>query len=417
MEHSLRRFFRKLGPGFITGASDDDPSGIATYTSVGAQFGLHLLWTSVLILPFMTAVQEVVARIGMVTGEGLTSAIRKRFSRVTLLLVVGLVFFANSINIGANLGAMADAVRLLVPQIPFAVATIGFTIFILLLEIFVSYKTYAKILKWLAFTLLAYLATAILVTTNWAEVFHAAIIPHMEFSRDFILAFVAVLGTTISPYLLLWQADEEVEEEISMGRDTVEKRKGATALELHEMHQDVATGMTFSNLMMFCIILTAANVFFHGGLHSITTSAEAASALAPVAGRFAFWLYTIGIIGTGLLSIPILSASASYALAEAFDWHNGLYRKLKEAHGFYGAITIATLCGLLLNFSGIEPIQALLWAAVVNGLIAPVVLFIVLVLANDSKLMGRHTSSLGSNILVGLTAVGMTAAAVLFFLL
>ncbi|MBP9869605.1 divalent metal cation transporter [Patescibacteria group bacterium] len=415
MENPLRRFFRHLGPGFITGASDDDPSGIATYTAVGARFGFGLLWTSILVLPFMIAIQETVARIGMVTGEGLTAAIRKRSSRATLLLVVFLVFVANSINIGANLGAMGDALRLLVPQIPFAVATIGFTILILILEIFVTYKTYAKILKWLALTLLAYLLTAILVTTNWSAVLKGALIPHFELTKDFVLAFIAVLGTTISPYLLLWQANEEVEEEIANGRKTVNRRKGANAEELQEMHRDVTTGMTFSNLIMFCIILTAASVFFSNGIHDIATSADAAKALTPLAGKGAFWLYTIGIIGTGLLAIPILSASASYALSEAFGWKNGLAHKLHEAHGFYGAITIATLIGLLLNFSGIAPIQALIWAAIVNGLVTPVILFVVLKIANDPKLMGEHVNGLASNILVGFTAVIMTGAAGLLF--
>ena len=415
MENPLRRFFRHLGPGFITGASDDDPSGIATYTAVGARFGFGLLWTSILVLPFMIAIQETVARIGMVTGEGLTAAIRKRSSRATLLLVVFLVFVANSINIGANLGAMGDALRLLVPQIPFAVATIGFTILILILEIFVTYKTYAKILKWLALTLLAYLLTAILVTTNWSAVLKGALIPHFELTKDFVLAFIAVLGTTISPYLLLWQANEEVEEEIANGRKTVNRRKGANAEELQEMHRDVTTGMTFSNLIMFCIILTAASVFFSNGIHDIATSADAANALTPLAGKGAFWLYTIGIIGTGLLAIPILSASASYALSEAFGWKNGLAHKLHEAHGFYGAITIATLIGLLLNFSGIAPIQALIWAAIVNGLVTPVILFVVLKIANDPKLMGEHVNGLASNILVGFTAVIMTGAAGLLF--
>jgi NRAMP (natural resistance-associated macrophage protein)-like metal ion transporter len=415
MENPLRRFFRHLGPGFITGASDDDPSGIATYTAVGARFGFGLLWTSILVLPFMIAIQETVARIGMVTGEGLTAAIRKRSSRATLLLVVFLVFAANSINIGANLGAMGDALRLLVPQVPFAVATIGFTILILILEIFVTYKTYAKILKWLALTLLAYLVTAILVTTNWGAVLKGALIPHFELTKDFVLAFIAVLGTTISPYLLLWQANEEVEEEIANGRKTVNRRKGANAEELQEMHRDVTTGMTFSNLIMFCIILTAASVFFSNGIHDIATSADAANALTPLAGKGAFWLYTIGIIGTGLLAIPILSASASYALSEAFGWKNGLAHKLHEAHGFYGAITIATLIGLLLNFSGIAPIQALIWAAIVNGLVTPVILFVVLKIANDPKLMGEHVNGLASNILVGFTAVMMTGAAGLLF--
>ncbi len=415
MENPLRRFFRHLGPGFITGASDDDPSGIATYTAVGARFGFGLLWTSILVLPFMIAIQETVARIGMVTGEGLTAAIRKRSSRATLLLVVFLVFVANSINIGANLGAMGDALRLLVPQIPFAVATIGFTILILILEIFVTYKTYAKILKWLALTLLAYLLTAILVTTNWSAVLKGALIPHFELTKDFVLAFIAVLGTTISPYLLLWLANEEVEEEIANGRKTVNRRKGANAEELQEMHRDVTTGMTFSNLIMFCIILTAASVFFSNGIHDIATSADAAKALTPLAGKGAFWLYTIGIIGTGLLAIPILSASASYALSEAFGWKNGLAHKLHEAHGFYGAITIATLIGLLLNFSGIAPIQALIWAAIVNGLVTPVILFVVLKIANDPKLMGEHVNGLASNILVGFTAVIMTGAAGLLF--
>lgn len=417
MLNTIRKFFKRFGPGFITGASDDDPSGIATYTQVGARFGFGQLWSVVFTFPMMMAVQEMVGRIGMTTGRGLTANVRKLLPRWVLYIFVLLLLAANTINIGADLGAMADASRLLYPNIPFVVYAFGFTVLILVLEIFISYKTYARILKWLAFTLLSYLVTAIFVTSDVGELIRGAFVPHFEFTRDYFMLITALLGTTISPYLFIWQSDEEVEEEISEGRLTLKQRKGATKREMLDMREDTFAGMGLSQLIMFCIIVTAANTFFKNGLHDIQTSAQAAQALVPLAGHFASLIYSIGIIGTGLLTVPVLSASASYAMSEAFGWKEGLYKKFKQAHGFYGVITISTLVGLLINFVGINPIQALIWAAVLNGVVTPPLIFIILKVANDKKVMGKWVNGRWSNILGGAAFLATAVCAILMFAL
>jgi NRAMP (natural resistance-associated macrophage protein)-like metal ion transporter len=417
MPNPLKKFLARLGPGFITGAADDDPSGIATYTQVGAQYGFGQLWTVAFNWPLMIAVQEMMGRIGMVTGQGLNAVLRRRYPKPLLWTVVLIVFIANSINIGSNLGAMADSTRLLFPTLPFAALLIGFTAFILILEIFVSYNTYAKILKWLTLSLFSYVATAFIVTTDWGAVLQGALIPHISFDKGFIMAIVAVLGTTISPYLFIWQADEEVEEEIAMGRTTVAKRRGATASEISDMRRDTFIGMSFSQIITFFIMVTAAGTFFRHGLYDIQTTAQAASALEPLAGRFASHIFALGIIGTGLLAVPVLSASASYALSEALRWKNGLYKQLHEAHGFYGAITIATLIGLLINFVGINPIKALYLTAVLNGIVTPPLIAIILLVANDKRTMGRWTNGRWSNIFGGAALIATTAAVALLFAL
>lgn len=413
----LRSLLKRLGPGFITGASDDDPSGIATYTQSAARFGYAQLWTAAWSLPFMIAIQEMTARLGMVTGQGLAATIRKRYPAWVLWLVVVLVFTANTVNIGANLGAMADATALLLPGAPVAVYAVGYAIVILLLEIFITYKTYANVLKWFALSLFSYVVTAAVVTVDWSVVVFHAVVPTFVLERDFILMLVAILGTTISPYLFLWQSSTEVEEEIAEGRTTLVRRRGASTKEIREMRADVAGGMTFSNLIMFFIMTTAAMAFFGNGLHDIGSSAEAARVLEPFAGRFASLVFAIGIIGTGLLAVPVLSASASYALSDALGWSGGLYKKLRQAHGFYGAITIATLVGLLMTFFGVNPIRALILAAALNGLVAPVLIFIILRLANDGRVMGRWTNGPLSNVLCWGTFAVMTVSAVLLFVL
>jgi NRAMP (natural resistance-associated macrophage protein)-like metal ion transporter len=417
MALTLRSLFKKFGPGFITGSSDDDPSGIATYTQVGAQFGLGQLWTTVFIFPLMTAVQEMSARIGMVTGEGITSVLRKRYSKLLLWVFVFLLLAANTVNIGSDLGAMADAAHLLIPKLPFAVCLLLFTLLILILEIFLTYKAYANVLKWLCLSLLSYVATAFIVTTNWGDVFRHAIIPQMQLTKDFMLAIVAILGTTISPYLFLWQAHEEIEEEIADGRKTVAARRGGNAKEMRDMRVDTVIGMSFSQIITFFIITTAAITFFHHGLHNIQTSAQAAQALVPLTGRFAALLYTIGIIGTGLLAVPVLSASASYAISDAYGWSEGLYKKFRDAHGFYGVITLSTLVGLLINFIGINPIQALIWSAVLNGLITPPLIAIMLLIANNEKIMGTWKNGWISNALCIATLILTAVAGVLLFVL
>lgn len=409
--------WQKIGPGFITGSSDNDPSGIATYTQAGAQFGFGQLWTAFLILPFMTAVQEMAARISMVAGSGITAVLRQKYPKWILWIFVSLILIANTINIGADLGAMADAAHLLIPAIPFPVYALFFTFLILFLEIFLTYKVYANILKWFAMTLLSYALTAFIVVTNWSELLVHAIIPTIQFNRDFILSIVAIFGTTISPYMFVWQSHEELEEEIANGRTTKELRKGATKTELVDMQHDTAIGMSFSQCITFFIISTAAMTFFKNGLFDIQTTAQAAQALEPLAGRFAALLYTAGIIGTGLLAVPVLSASASYALADGFGWREGLYRKFREAHGFYGIITLSTLVGLTINFVGINPIKALIWTAVVNGLITPPIILIMLLIANNQKIMGKHVNGKVSNFLVSGTLVITTIASILLFVL
>ncbi len=417
MPNLLRRILKRFGPGFITGASDDDPSGIATYTQSGAGFGLGQIWTVLFMWPMMISIQEMVARIGMVAGQGLTSVVRKKYSKWILYVLVFLVLVANTINIGADLGAMADTTRLIIPQVPFAVLAIGYTVLILFLEIFITYKTYAKVLKWFALTLLSYVVTVFLVTTDWKSLFSVAFIPHFELTKEFVMMLVALLGTTISPYLFIWQGNEEIEEEITQGRNTIAKRKGATAHEIADMRTDTVIGMTFSQLITFCIIATAAFAFFRHGLYDIQTSAQAAEALVPLAGKFASHVFAIGVIGTGLLAVPVLSASASYALSEAFGWKEGLYKKFKQAHGFYGVITISTLIGLLINFMGVNPIKALIWAAVLNGLVTPPLILIILKVSNDKKIMGSRVNGWLSNTLGIITFLVTTVCAILVFVL
>ena len=417
MRSPFAKLLAKLGPGFITGASDDDPSGIATYTQVGAQFGFGQLWTTFVNLPLMICIQEMVGRVGMTAGEGLTAVLRKHYGRKVVWLVVVLVFAANTVNIGADLGAMADSMRLLVPAIPFPVLLVAFTVLILVLEIFLTYKTYAEFLKWFAMSLLGYAVTAALVTTDWGDVLKHAVVPTFQFNRDFITAIVALLGTTISPYLFIWQADEEIEEEIAKGRTTIAQRRGAADLEMKSMRRDTYVGMTFSQIITFSIIVTAAGTFFRHGLHDIQTTAQAAQALEPLAGRFAALLFALGVIGTGLLAVPVLSASASYAFSEALGWKSGLYKKLRQAHGFYGAITISTLVGLLINFAGINPIKALYWTAVLNGIVTPPLVAVIMLIANNKKVMGRWANGRISNFFGFATLLATTAAVILLFVL
>lgn len=407
----------RFGPGFVTGASDDDPSGIATYTQTGARFGLTLMWTSLLMLPMMSAVQEMVARIGMVSGQGLTSVVRRRLPRWVLFLFVGLIVSANTINIGADLGAMSDAMRLIVPGVPFAVMAILFTVLILVLEVFVTYKTYARILKWFALALFSYALTLIVVTNDWGNLLSSLFTFRWEWSKEFLLMIVALLGTTISPYLFVWQSNEEVEEEIADGKTSVASRRGATKEDIGDMRKDTFVGMAFSQVIMFCIVATAANAFFINGLHDIETSAQAAQALEPLAGPLATWVFAIGVIGVGMMAVPVLSASASYALSEAFGWKEGLYKKFRQAHGFYGVITLSTIVGLLINFVGIDPIQGLIWAAVLNGLATPPLIAIILKLANDKRVMGKWTNGALSNTIGIFTLVVTTICSVLFFAL
>jgi NRAMP (natural resistance-associated macrophage protein)-like metal ion transporter len=413
MFQKIKNFFKVLGPGWITGASDDDPSGIGTYSYSGARFGFAQVWTLLFTLPLMVAIQEMCARIGQVTGRGLAGVMRQHYSPQMLYGMVAVLLFANTINIAANIGAMAASFRLIV-DIPFIVAALLFTACTLFLEIFVPYHVYAKFLKFLTLSLFAYVVTAFAVTAHWTDVLHNLVIPTIQLNREFIFLIVAILGTTISPYLFFWQASTEVEEEVKKGRTTIRERKGATPLEIKAMRTDVFFGMMFSNVIAFFIVITAASTLFPNGI-VINSAQDAAQALVPIAGPFASYLFAIGIIGTGLLSIPVLAGSISYATSEAFRWKSGLYRKWHEAHGFYGIITIATIIGLSINFIGIDPVRLLLWTAVINGITSPILLTCILRIGNNKKIMGKWTNGRLSNVLGYTTFLVMSLAAILLF--
>lgn len=410
---NIKKLIRKLGPGFITGASDDDPSGIATYSQTGAQFGYSQLWTSLFSFPFMTVVQEMCGRIGLVTGKGLAGVIRKHYVKPLLYVAISLLLIANTINIGANLGAMASAAQLLLP-LPFVVLLVVMTAVTLVLEVFVSYKLYAQILKYLTFSLFAYIITVFVIKQDWKDIAIATFIPKFSLHKEYLLNVVAILGTTISPYLFFWQAGEEVEEEVEKGKlrsmgagiPTITKR------DIGDMRVDTIVGMLFSNIVMFFIIVTTASTLHVNGITNIETATQAASALKPFAGDGAFLLFALGIIGTGFLAVPVLAGSASYAMAEAFGWKEGLYRKFKQAHGFYGVITIATLLGLLVNFTPVEPFQMLYYTAVLNGVVAPPLIIFILLIANNKKIMGEHTNSAISNVLGWAIAIIMSIASI-----
>lgn len=411
-------YWKNLGPGLTTGAADDDPSGIATYSQTGAQYGFQFLWLAGFTFPLMSIVQEMCARIGLVTGRGLAGNIRIHFPRWVLYLCTALLFFANTLNIGANIGAMAKSTQLIFPDISFSTLVLVFAIVGLGLQIYVPYERYAKYLKWLALILLSYVAVALMVDMNWGQLLKSAVIPSMSFSREQIFLVCAILGTTISPYLFFWQTSQEVEESILKGQTSLKLRQEAVSKkEIKIMRQDVWSGMFLSNLVMFFIIAACAATLFDNGIHNIQTAADAAAALKPIAGDKAYWLFALGIIGTGMLAIPVLAGSASYAMSEAFGWKTGLYRKLREANAFYGIIIIATLIGVALNFVGIDPIKALIFSAVVNGLVAPVILATIVILSMNKKVMGEWVNHKATTA-VGIFVTGLMAVvgvATIFF--
>jgi len=413
----IKKFLKSIGPGFITGASDDDPSGIATYSQTGAQFGYSQLWTAVFSFPFMTVIQEMSGRIGMVTGKGLAGVIRKHYTRKILTIAVLLLVVANTINIGADLGAMASSGQLIL-HVPFIVLLFGMTALTVILEVFVSYKIYAKFLKYLTFALFAYIITALVIKQDWSNVLKATFIPSISFNKEYLMNIVAILGTTISPYLFFWQAGEEVEEEVA---EKKLHQMGAgvphvTNKDIRTMRLDTAIGMFFSNLVMWFIIVTTASTLNLNNISSIQTADQAALALKPLAGDFAFILFTLGILGTGLLAVPILAGSASYAITEAFGWKEGLYRRFNQAHGFYGVIVIATLIGLLVNLTSIKPFQMLYYTAIFNGVCAPPLLFLIMLIGNNKKIMGEYTNSKVSNILGWTITLVMTLASLGLFI-
>ena len=416
----VKKFLKVFGPGVITGAADDDPSGIATYTQTGAKFGYGQLWTVIVMLPLMTAIQEACARIGAVTGHGLAAVIKANYNRKVLYSAVLLVVVANTINIGADIGALAAAIQLVIP-VNFVILTLGFTTLILVLEIFTSYRFYSRILIWLALSLMAYPLTVFIVHQPWHTIFVATFWPHVELNFEFFFIITGVLGTTISPYMFFWQASEEVEEEKELHLTSRYGKPKIGAHFIRNLRIDNFLGMIFSEIATWSIIVVAATVLHNNGVTNVASAADAAKALEPLvqtfpyAGFLAKLIFAIGIIGLGLLGIPVLSGSAAYALTEAFNMKEGLNLKLKKAHGFYGVITIATLIGLMINFIGIDPIKALVFTAVFNGVAAVPLIFLVARIARNRKIMGEYRSGWLSNTVVWITFMVMLASAIAMF--
>lgn len=407
------RYWHKLGPGLTTGASGDDPSGIATYSQTGAQFGYQFLWMAAWTFPLAVVIQEMCARIGLVTGRGLAANIRVFFSKRVLYACTILLFASNSINIGANLGAMAKAAQLLNPGLSFGWLVVGFTFFSLFLQIFTPYDKYARYLKWLAMVLLAYVFSALLANLDWSSVISSALIPDLVMSKEAFIIICAVLGTTISPYLFFWQTSQEVEEQILLGKTTVHQRRTATPPEeIKSMRVDVWSGIFLGQVVMFFIIAACGGILYTNGITNIESAAQAAEALRPFAGNATYFLFAIGIIGTGLLATPILAGSSSYALSESFKWKEGLNRPLKQAHAFYGIIIISMLVGLAMNFLGIDPIKALIYSAFANGLVAPVILALIVIISSNKRIMGRWTNKRSTTMIGWLATFIMVTAGV-----
>jgi NRAMP (natural resistance-associated macrophage protein)-like metal ion transporter len=417
-QRGFGRFLRILGPGIVTGAADDDPSGIATYSQAGAQFGLAMPWTMLFTLPLMTAVQEACMRIGAVTGKGLAAVIKEHYPRSVLYAVVALVVFANTVNIGADIGAMAASAQLLLPSVPYGVYAAVFAVIMLLLQIFMSYQSYVRILKWLAMALLAYFVTALLVHVPWGEALKATIAPRIVPTPAFWYLIVGIFGTTISPYLFFWQTSEVVEEEIAAHR--LAQRGGVPRISrpyLRRLRIDTAMGMIFSNVTAWFIIVVAAVQLHASGITTINSAADAAKALEPLvtwfphSGYIAKAIFALGVIGIGLLSVPVLAGSSSYAIAETFKWKEGLFRSFNQARQFYMMIILGTLAGLAMNFVGIDPIKALIFAAVLNGLAAVPLIFVIARIAARTDIMGEYRSGRWSNAGLWIAFIAMTAAA------
>jgi NRAMP (natural resistance-associated macrophage protein)-like metal ion transporter len=407
----VRKILKVLGPGLITGAADDDPSGIATYSSVGAQFGYGMLWTMPFIYPFMAGIQEISARLGRVTGLGIAGNIRRQFPRWLLYMIVGLLLFANIINLGADIGAMGAAVNLLVggPSLLYCVAL---AIASVLLQVYIPYQKYVAILKLLTLSLFAYVITVFVVQINWAEAVHGTLVPNITLTPEYLGALVAVLGTTISPYLFFWQASEEVEELRSAPPEKALKQAPRQApVQLQRIKIDTYVGMAFSNLIAYFIILAVAATLHSHGKTDIDTAAQAAEALRPIAGPFASLLFCFGIVGTGLLALPVLAGSAAYALGEVMRWPVGLARKTSEAKAFYAVLALATLIGLLLNFAKVNPIHALVWSAMINGITAAPVMGLMMLMVSNRKVMGKFTLPLYLKVLGWAATLIMALAA------
>ena len=381
-----------LGPGLVTGAADDDPSGVGTYSQVGAQFGYGLAWTLFFGYPLLASIQAICARIGATTGKGISQNLRQHYSPWLLRVVVLLLLVANVINLGADLGAMGAVLALVIPG-PVLLYTAGFALLSVLLEVFLSYSQYARILKWATLSLFAYVGVLFVVDVPWDQALRGVLIPSFTFDRDHAMALVAIFGTTISPYLFFWQAGQEVEEQHRRHVKPLYISHRRAGIELKRIRTDTLVGMGFSHLVALFIVIATAATLHANGIRNIESAAQAAEALRPIAGDFAFALFAIGIIGTGLLAIPVLAGSAAYAVSEAFGWTEGLDRKPREAKAFYGAIVAAVLGGLALNLAQVDPMKALYWAAVVNGLLAPPLMVVTMLIARNRKVMGKYRIS------------------------
>ena len=405
--NKLKRFWKVLGPGLITGASDDDPSGIATYSQAGAAYGLSTLWTAIIAFPLMAAIQQMCAKIGLVTSQGLTGALKTNYPKPVLYLMLLFSFPAIVMNIGADIAGMGAVGNLLFPQIDAMFFSVFFTVLLLGLIIYLPYHKIAATLKFLCVVLLVYLIVPFLYKQDWLDIAKNTFIPNIQFNKEFVAVLVGILGTTISPYLFFWQASMEVEEMAHKKRHLIVNKRIIT-----DMKQDVDFGMSFSGVVMFFIILTTGTVLYKGGIHQIDTVEQAAAALKPLAGNFAYLLFAIGVIGTGLLAIPVLSGSLSYIISETFGWEKGLDKKFHEAKAFYLVMVISLILGLSLNYIGISPIKALIYTAILYGLTAPVLIAIILHISNNKKVMGNFTNSRFSNVLGFSALILMTVAAV-----
>jgi len=415
IRNPLARMLDRLGPGLITGASDDDPSGIGTYTQAGAALGYATLWTAVVTLPLMVVVQHICAKIGMCSGQGLAGVLRKYYPRWLLYPVVAALLIANTINAGTDIAAISAAINMFVP-VPIYLMVVPIGLVIAVIQIWGSYRLIVKIFKWLTLSLFAYVIAAILADPDWKAVLYGTVVPQIRVDGNNITTLVAILGTTISPYLFFWQASEEVEEEKMEGRASVAKRKNATEEEIHNEKWDTVTGMLFCNVVFYFVILAAASTLHASGHTTIGSATEAAQALRPLAGNAATVLFAIGLIGSGLLAVPVLTGSSAYAVAEAFGWRSGLDEKPRRARKFYAVIAVSTLVGVAIDLTGINPIRALFWTAVINGLIAPPLLVVVMFVSNNKKAVGQRTNGLFTNIIGWLAAAVMFAAAIAMFL-
>ena len=409
-----RGYFHRIGPGLVTGAADDDPSGIGTYSQVGAAFGFSMLWSTFAALPLAIAVQEATARLGLFSGKGLAALIKEHFPRWVLYVALVLVVGANSFNIGADLGSMAAATRLIVP-LPYVTLVVAFAVLMALIEIFVPYHQYSRVLRWLCVSLLSYVVVLFIIDVSWSDVLREIVSPSLSFNKAAVAALIALFGTTISPYLFFWQTSEEVEELTSKGERTASD--GDASGHLKAMRGDVFAGMSSGVLIMFAIMVTSAATLGSAGIQTVVTAEQAAMALEPLAGSAAKYLFALGIVGTGLLAIPVLAGSTSYALAETFGWREGLSLKLSQARAFYMVIVVSMCIGMGMNVIGLDPVRALYWSAILNGVAAPPLIVMIWILSRRQSVLGDRRSGLLSSTFVGLAALISAALPVVYFVL